>query len=256
MIKGEKVVLLNDILLKLDELYNGEFYEQETHDTGVIYMIYNLVEDKAYIGKAYSYVKNGNQKIRRHGAKDRFYKHWMAAHNSAEIDCPIFYDALRNSDLHDWVVFTIHVCPKNELKFWETELVKKYDTSNPEFGYNYFVGDNKPNNKQILAKYQKAKANSNVNRAKNGEMRNREWNKGLPPNIYCRIHKDSKGKIHKRGYFVRIKINGDIYTQEFTSKDDSMEEKLALAKKQLKLFKKEATKKANKKSGSKSQKAY
>ena len=245
--KGEKLELLNDLLPQLDQNYNGVFYDQENEDTGVIYMIYNIAEDKAYIGKAFSYVKNGNQKIRRHGAKDRFYKHWMAAHNNVVVDCPIFYEALRNSDLHDWIVFTIKVCPKDELKTWETDLVEQYDTSNPQFGYNYFVGDNKPNNKEILAKYQKAKANSNINRAKDGAMRNKKYNKDLPPNIYCRIHKDKNGKIHKRGYFVRIKINGKVYTQEFTSKDDSDEEKLAKAKKQLKVFKKKATKKSGSK---------
>ena len=52
---------------------------EETLDTGVIYKITNTKNNKIYIGRAYSYVKNGNQKMRRHGAKDRLNWHFSKA---------------------------------------------------------------------------------------------------------------------------------------------------------------------------------
>lgn len=61
------VVIMNDLCPEVDEEVNGKFYDKETRKTGVIYMIWNLWEEKAYIGKAISYHKNGS----RHGAKSR-----------------------------------------------------------------------------------------------------------------------------------------------------------------------------------------
>ncbi|BCS83029.1 Group I intron endonuclease [Cotonvirus japonicus] len=242
MPRGEKIILMNDKFPSLDIDANGDNYELETEDTGVIYMIQNLTTDKAYIGKAFSYVKNGNQSIRRHGAKDRFYKHWKAANNNIVSDCPIFYEALRNSSLDDWFVYTLKVCSKNHLKEWETKLIQEYKSSDPKYGYNYFVGDNKPDNYDHLLKYKTAKAKTNANRAIGGALKRRGHSKDLPANISYRKSKRRDGTIIGEGYFVQIKIGTKLYNKAFLSNADTMEEKLSKAKKQLELFKKEAAK--------------
>ena len=57
--------------------------QEELDKTGVIYMITNLTNNKKYIGKAYSYVKNGKGRIRKQGANGRFYKHIKASENNS-----------------------------------------------------------------------------------------------------------------------------------------------------------------------------
>lgn len=44
---------------------------EESENTGVIYVITNVVNDKKYIGKAQSYLKNGSK----HGAIGRLKRH-------------------------------------------------------------------------------------------------------------------------------------------------------------------------------------
>lgn len=241
--KGEKVILNNDLYPELDTDMNGDFYDLENQDTAVIYRIENCMEGKSYIGKAYSYEKHGTQKSSRYGAKGRFRRHWSnCVSELAHNECPIFYEALRNSELTDWFVYTIKVCSKKHAKEYETRMIQKYKTSDPKIGYNYFVGDNKPNNKEHLEKYQSIKAKTNVNRAKNGEMKRTNYGKNLPPNINHRFAKNRAGKIVGEGYFVQIKLYGKLYSKAFLSNADTMEEKLEKAKKQLELFKKEAAK--------------
>ncbi len=241
--KGEKIVLNNDLYPELDIDMNGEFYEKESKDTAVIYRIENSMEGKSYIGKAYSYEKHGDQKPSRYGAKGRFRRHWSNCRSQlANNECPIFYEALRNSQLTDWFVYTIKVCSKKHLKEYETRMIKLYKTSDPKYGYNYFVGDNKPDSKEHLAKYQTAKAKSNVDRAANGQLKKNEKNKNLPPNINYRLSKSrTTGKVIGEGYFVQIKLNGKLYNKAFLSNADTMEQKLEKAKKQLEEFKKQAS---------------
>jgi hypothetical protein len=121
-------------------------------------------------------------------------------------------------------------------------LTKYYQTSNPKYGYNYFVGDNKPDSKQHLLKYKTAKAQSNVNRATNGQMKRTTKGKNLPANINHRISRKKDGTICGEGYFVQIKINGKLYNKAFLSMNETMESKLEQAKKQLEKFRQEASK--------------
>jgi hypothetical protein len=241
--KGEKVILYNDLHPKIDQKINGDFYDQENNDTAVIYLIENLYNQKAYIGKAFSYEKHGDQKPSRYGAKGRFRRHWSNCKSElANDECPVFYEALRNSKLDDWFVHTIKVCSKKHLKEWEAKMIKLYKTSDPEYGYNYFVGDSKPNNEQYLEKYQTAKAKTNVERAINGKMKRTDKGKNLPPNINYRLSRRKDGTVIGEGYFVQIKLYNKLYNKAFLSNDKTMDEKLEMAKKQLELFKKEAEK--------------
>lgn len=252
----KRIELLNDVIPKLDQKINGKYYDLETSDTGVIYQYYNLETKKSYIGKAFSFVKNGVEKNRRHGAKDRFYKHWIASESDKDDDCPVFYEALRKSSPIDWFILTIKVCSKKHLKECETKLIKLHKTYDPKYGYNYFVGDNRPDNVVHLKKYQTAKAKSNVDRAVGGGLRQKEHSKTLPPNINYR--RSDKNGIVSEGYFVQIRLNGTLYNRAFLSKFDTMEHKLEQAIDQVATFKEIAanvkpktTKKKIVKSGSK-----
>lgn len=235
----QKIVLLNDLFPDLDWDMNGYYYNKETKDTGVIYKIDNIMNGKSYIGRSYSY-HGENDNLYRHGAKGRFKTHWYfkSIYNAKHFnDCPFFYEALRESDIHDWFVYVLKVCPKNELQKWETIFIRKYNTSDPNIGYNIFVGNNKPEDIEHLKKYQNNKALSNTNRAENSKMKRTEKNKNLPTYIsYYPITKDNV--LIREGYMVRIKVNGKNYKKIFTSMDDTMETKLNKAKEYLESVKK------------------
>ena len=242
----EKHVLLNDLYPELDEDINGPFYDKETEETGVVYRILNIMNGKSYIGKAFSCktIVNcyGNTKLTKYGAKGRFKSHWMCANGNSKKsknDCPIFYKALRNSNLNDWFVFILKVCLKKDLKEWETKLIKEFETYDPKYGYNIFIGNGIPCYCLYLEEYQHKKAESNTRRAINGSMKRTDTNKQLPTYIsyYCT---KNDGKLVNEGFLVQIKINKILYVKRFLSMKETMKEKLDKAKKQIEIFKKEA----------------
>lgn len=233
-----RITLLNNQIGYMeDDKLNGKFYELENEDTGVIYRALNIVENKTYIGQAYSYEKHGKKPATRYGARGRFKRHWSNKSNPrAYNECPKFYEALRRSKINDWLIFTIYVGSKKKLKEKETKFIQEFKTANPKFGYNKFV-NNKPEDPIYREEYQIRKAKSNVDRAANGAMKRTANSKGIPANIYSR----------KTGYVVQIKINGKMYFKAFLSLQDSMEHKLEQAIRQLAKFKKQANQRAHSK---------
>lgn len=229
--------LLNKIHKDVDQMYNGKQYEKETSETSVVYRIENLRECKSYIGKTKSIKSKGR------GAMGRFIEHWQYAHSSdakKNTACPIFYKALRKSASEDWFVYTIKVCPHLEAKRWETHYTTKYKTGNPDFGYNFFIGNSVPDNAKYLEKYRQSKAVTNAVRAQNGSMKRTESNKKLPVNIY--YHEVKKGdKTVGKGYRVEITINDTKYKKVFMALEESMKDKLISAKLYLELVKNKAT---------------
>ncbi|AGF85448.1 I intron endonuclease [Moumouvirus goulette] len=148
---ANKNIFLNDLYLEIDKETNGKYYIKETSNTGVIYRIMNIKNGKSYIGKTKSFGTNGIKK----GSVNRFKAHWNKSciNKKDTNDCPIFYDELRKTGINDWFVFVLHVCNISELKYYETYFIKLYKTSDPNFGYNYFVGNNKPNSEKYLVEY-------------------------------------------------------------------------------------------------------
>jgi len=213
---------------------------KESIDTGVIYKIINTKNSKIYIGKAFSYVKNGNQPLRKHGASDRLKFHLNKAfsdNESVSNECPLLYDAMRTHGKDCWEVETILICSKKKLKSKETENIKKYKSHLSDIGYNFLIGDNKPSNGANKTKYEKNKISSNRKRAKNSAMKRTKESKKLPTNIYYRKSKPGNKEIE--GYFVQIKINGKYKSKAFMSQKLTMEEKLEKAKDFLSNLKKE-----------------
>jgi len=257
--RGTKIILLNDKIPEIDREANGSFYERETLSTCSIYRAFNTNTGKSYIGRASSYTTHGKKGPIYYGAKGRFKRHLSNSKSenlTTANECPIFYEALRNSNIQDWFIFTIKICSDDNMRDYENQYIKKYQTSNPNYGYNYHVGDKQPDNSEHLEKYKISKANGNVERATNGKLKRTEQGKNLPPNINYRSKTKQDGTISE-GYFVQIKINGKLYNKAFLSSNESMSAKLDKAIKQLELFKKQAQKeKINKKyySGSKTNK--
>ena len=191
---------------------------QETKLTGVIYMITNVSNNKKYIGKAYSYVKNGNQPIRKQGSEGRFYKHIKAATRGCN-EIPLLYEDIRQYGKDNFKVSVLEVCLKEQLKERETYHIKNNMTYKENTGYNFHVGDNKP--EDILHKkvYEDKKAESNKMRVEGGALRQSDDTTNLPPNIYKR----------KNGLFAQIKIGSTLYNKAFLKSTDTDVQKLQKA---------------------------
>lgn len=126
------------------------------------------------------------------------------------------------------------------MKEWETELIKKYRTSDPKYGYNLFVGNNKPDDPDHLKEYKLKKALSNTKRAENSKMKRTDENKKLP--TYISYYPVKKGdKLLCEGYMARITIDEKIYKKVFISMNDTMDAKLEKAKLYIESIKKDVT---------------
>lgn len=203
---------------------------EETYDTGVIYKITNINDGKFYVGRAFSYEKHGNNLASKYGSEGRFKRHFTNAFSNNKDtanECPLFYEALRKSKKEDWKVETLIVCSKKHLKEYETRQIKNLQSYLPEFGYNVFIADNKPDAGKNKEKYEDNKAKTNRERAQNGGMKRN--NDNLPANIYSRTSKLPDGNVMK-GYFVQIKIGDKLINKAFMSKKDSEQQKLDKAK--------------------------
>jgi hypothetical protein len=187
---------------------------EETKETGVIYKITNSLNNKIYIGKANSYVKN-KEKYYKHGIKGRFSRHIKNALNGSN-EIPLLYNDIRIHGKTNFNIEIIEICLKEELKNKETYYIKLFLSYDNNIGYNYFVGDNKPQDKNHIIKYKENKVTNNINRAKDGKLRKSEETRILPQNIYKRYN----------GYFVQIKIKDKLYNKSFLSSKDTEEERL------------------------------
>jgi len=212
---------------------------EENINTGVIYKITNTINNKQYIGKTYSYIKNGNNNYK-YGALGRFKRHLSNAFSSNEKtknECPELYKDIRSYGKDNFNVITLVICNKNDLKNKEKEQIKLYETYKKEKGYNILIGNNKPEDPTHLLHYKNNKILNNKLRCVNSSMKYTLEGKELPPNINYRIKKDANDKIISEGYFVQIKINNKLYNKAFLSMKLSLEDKLILAKEQLVIFK-------------------
>ena len=175
---------------------------RETQTTSVVYRATNKKTGKSYIGKARSYLKLVNGKYSRFGGKGRFKRHWTNAHGKPDSksynDCPIFYEALRESDIGDWWITILYVGPHDDATDMESELILEHGTAMLNKGYNTFVGRTGPVDKKTSAKFKARKAASNTTRAAGGVLRRVKGRAALPLNVYRR----------KNGFIVQVKVNG------------------------------------------------
>lgn len=191
---------------------------QETELTGVIYMITNVSNNKKYIGKAYSYEKHGSKPPSIYGANGRFRRHCSnALKGSNEI--PLLYDDIRSCGKASFKVETLEVCLKDNLKDRETHYTKLHESYKQDLGYNFHIGDNKPEDISHKKTYEDKKAESNKMRAEGGALRQSDNTANLPPNVYKR----------KNGLFAQIKIGSTLYNKAFLKSTDTDVQKLEKA---------------------------
>jgi hypothetical protein len=191
---------------------------EETELTGVIYIITNVSNNKKYIGKAYSYEKHGKKSPSIYGANGRFRRHCSnALNNSSEI--PLLYNDIREFGKDNFKVETLEVCTKENLKDRETYYTKLHESYKKDKGYNFHIGDNKPEDISHKKAYEDKKVESNKTRAEGGALRQSNDTVDLPPNIYRR----------KNGLFAQIKIGSNLYNKAFFKSLDTDEIKLEKA---------------------------
>lgn len=201
-------------------LYNNIM--EESINTGVIYVITNIVNNKKYIGKANSFVKHVRNPNYKHGTLGRFKRHLSNAKNGSN-EIPLLYNDIRSFGSNNFKADTLEVCLKNNLKEREEFYIREMETFKDDIGYNIFIGDAKPEDENHKEKYEKNKIESNKSRAVDGKLRQSEDTVGLPPNIYKRSN----------GLFAQIKINSILYNKAFLSSKDTFEQKLEKAIKWL-----------------------
>ena len=192
---------------------------QETKETGVIYMLTNIINNKKYIGKAKSFRTNN----KKHGALGRYLDHCSYALQGS-IDVPLLYEDMRQNGTEIFIVSTLEVCLIPNLDEREKFHIIEQESYKNETGYNYFVGNNKPIDPAHKKHYETQKVNANKHRAVGGALRRSDDTSTLPPNIYKR----------KAGLFAQIKLQnttGDstLYNKAFFMKTDTDEVKLQKA---------------------------
>jgi len=198
--------------------------------------ITNNTNGKYYIGVAKKWVKLVSKKYYIYGGNGRFKRHLSNAISTnikLTNDCPDFYGAIREFGKQS---FSCHILKivNNNHKMHEKEEILKYKSHDPEYGYNILISTEKPLTDIRLNSFSKKKESGNKNRAINGEMRHKEHNINLPPNIYYRSNKNKEGNILHEGYFVQIKTNGKLVNKAFLSDKLTLDEKLKKAKDYLK----------------------
>ncbi|CAH6420927.1 Hypothetical protein MVR_LOCUS210 [uncultured virus] len=207
----------NDLHPNEDERENGRMERRETQTTSVVYRATNKKTGKSYIGKARSYLKLVNGKYSRFGGKGRFKRHWTNAHgkptSKSYNDCPIFYEALRASDIGDWWITILDVGSHDDATGMENKLILEHGTAMLNKGYNTFVGRTGPVDKKTSAKFKARKAAANTTRAAGGVLRRVEGRAALPLNVYRR----------PKGFIVQVKVNGVAVAFSYLAGNDSDE---------------------------------
>lgn len=191
---------------------------EETINTGVIYLITNTVNNKKYVGKAYSFVKHIRNPNYKHGTNGRFKRHLSNANNGCN-EIPLLYNDIRTFGSINFKAETLIVCLKEDLKDKEEYYIRTLETFKDDIGYNIFIGDHKPEDISHKKEYEKNKVENNKLRAIGGGLRQSDNTKCLPPNIYKR----------KNGLFAQIKLNSILYNKAFFCSKDTDVQKLEKA---------------------------
>jgi len=204
-----------------------------------IYIIKNVLNKKSYIGVAKKWIKGARNKYYLYGGYGRFKRHISNAFSSNvknSNDCPDFYKAIRQFTSELFIYKILRIID-HDIKKYEEKYILKFNTHDPEFGYNILISTKKPICKNKLLEFTKNKENGNKKRSMNGVLKKKEHSIKLPPNINYRCIKDKENNIIHQGYFVQIKTNGILKNKAFLSDKYTLDEKLQMAKAYLEKLK-------------------
>lgn len=171
-----------DDYIPYDKKFKGRYISIDEFGRKEIYIVKNNITGKRYVGKTNKYQTHGTnsdksyKKISLYGSHNRVKKHFDNALKSKKgskqySECGIFYDEIRkykkNKNAWEYKIVA-YVNFKNGDKL-EKKYIDKYDTTDPDYGYNILYGKNKAKdgvNKELLEDKLK-KSNSTRDRKKN-----------------------------------------------------------------------------------------
>jgi hypothetical protein len=202
-----------------------QLFEEPSLTTGEIYMITCLKNNKKYIGKSDSFVTKKNIRQGTHG---RFVRHLNYVNSLKHSnDIPLLYKDIREYGETVFQAETLYICNISDLQKSEEYMINLHKTFNDNIGYNLNIGNKKPKDEIHIIEYNKNKELSNINRSKDGLMKQSDESKKLPPNISI-----FKQKNIPVGFKVELKRNNILKSKTFSSAENTMEEKLQMAIKQ------------------------
>lgn len=121
-------------------------YKLNPNIKGEIYIIYNNITEKAYVGQALTYkknTKNGKEYYYKHGTIGRWKDHVSEAlNNRKKKQCSYLNNSIRKYGVDAFEVHKIVKCEVNELDKLEKLYIKDLNTLYPN-GYNLNEGGNR-----------------------------------------------------------------------------------------------------------------
>lgn len=201
-------------------------------NTGYIYCITNLANDKEYIGAT-------TQKV-----EERFNQHLSDAKTDRNNGCTAIKKAMQEFGKDNFTFETLLTCNEKELDMYEDKFINLYDTLSPN-GYNLKTGGNLGSKhceetKKKIGEAHKGKTISNDTRiliGKTSKYRNMdETNKDRIKDALNKLQlKDlpmyivySIDRRENRNVEVKVRVP-NTKTRKFASKYMSLEDKIKLA---------------------------
>ncbi|NIO45016.1 MAG: hypothetical protein GTN36_05700 [Candidatus Aenigmarchaeota archaeon] len=210
-------------------------------DQGEIYLITCIINNKKYIGQAYSYQKNGLK----HGALKRFKNHISQSKGKNwNKKCRALYSAMRKYGEEKFTVKILKIVRKNKMDDCEKQFIKQYNTLCPN-GYNLTEGGSNGRRCEDTCKKisegLKGHKISDKTRKKISESlqgsKHPNWGKKHKPETLKRMSEKQKGekhpmygkthtmesrkKISNSGRKYNINDNLPMYLVRYNSKKDS-----------------------------------
>lgn len=170
-------------------------------NTGIIYKITNLVNNKIYIGQTKEFKADGSTK-QKYGIDGRLKCHFgnaFSKNKKVNTGCPILYNAIRKYGKDKFIVEELCSCKLEERNEKEKYFIKILNAIDNKIGYNISFGGN-GGESNIIRKETNENIRIKISRSQsNGEMNIKPFyrNQILVGYIACR---KQNGKLYKKIY--------------------------------------------------------
>lgn len=112
-----------------------KFEKNKSVKISCIYKITNIKNDKVYIGQTINFRKRLSD--------------YMTAHKKDNSKIQM-YNVIKSEGTDNFTIEIIKTCNENELNYYETYYIKKYNACNPNYGYNKMITNS--NNSKLSRK--------------------------------------------------------------------------------------------------------